>query len=417
MNNKNMSFAKMYIALSLLTFVIFMIISTGSLYFSKTAVSPYQSMKGLAASVSSQLFVNMMAMEVPMLSKDEEAGAFAKEQVMPFLFRYITNINPADPASILALEVPGMGNEQTVLLRSPSGMKDMTSPVEYAPPKEALQPSASNSGPHEEADEPANDAAPLPLGQEPDASEPQQQEAADDSSETPGIPRKTSGVKAFIYHSHNRESWLPELNILGGDFSDAYDDEINITLLGKRMAQKLEEHGIGAVHSDKDYPTEVKDYNWNFSYKYSLEEVQEAIASNPELEYFFDIHRDALGRDRSTVEINGVSYAQVYFVIGHRNPNWKQNEAFAAKIHERLEEQFPGISRGIWGKNHQSGHGEYNQSVSPNSILIEVGGPENTLEESYRTIDVLADVIAEIFWDAQEADAPLSIAENGADRT
>lgn len=421
-NNKFGSFTKLYITLSLLTFVIFMMISTGSLFLSHLAASPYQSMKGLAAAVSSRLFVDMMAMEVPMLKNDQEEAALTMEQVTPFLFRYLTKINPADPKSIIALEVPGISNEQTVLLRSARGSEGITSPIDYAPPREALQPSHPIIEPHEGSSEPGKSASPEsiespdPLESVEPVPEPADQ-GSEEGPEAPSVPRKTDGVKAFIYHSHNRESWLPELNKTGKDFSEAFDDEINITLLGKRMAEKLEDHGIGAISSDIDYPTEIEGYNWNFSYKYSMEVVQEAVAANPELEYFFDIHRDAQAWEKTTVEIDGVNYAQVYFVIGHRNPNWEKNEAFAAQIHERLEEEFPGISRGIWGKNQQSGHGEYNQSISPNSILIEVGGPENTLEESYRTIDVLSDVIAEIFWDAREVDAPLSAAGNGADNT
>lgn len=105
--------------------------------------------------------------------------------------------------------------------------------------------------------------------------------------------------------------------------------------------------------------------------------------------------------------IDNVDYAQVFFIVGHRNPGWQQNEKFASSIHERMEERYPGISRGVWGKSASTGHAEYNQSVSPNSILIEVGGPENTLEESYRTIDVLAEVIAEYILEAEKVDAPV----------
>lgn len=33
------------------------------------------------------------------------------------------------------------------------------------------------------------------------------------------------------------------------------------------------------------------------------------------------------------------------------------------------------------------------QNLSPNCILIEVGGNENTIEEVYNTIEVLADIL------------------------
>ncbi|NEU65245.1 stage II sporulation protein P, partial [Paenibacillus sp. ALJ109b] len=47
---------------------------------------------------------------------------------------------------------------------------------------------------------------------------------------------------------------------------------------------------------------------------------------------------------------------------------------------------------------------EYNQTLSPNSILIEIGGIDNTAAELERTSKVLADMIAEVYWDDQKVD-------------
>jgi stage II sporulation protein P len=78
--------------------------------------------------------------------------------------------------------------------------------------------------------------------------------------------------------------------------------------------------------------------------------------------------------------------------------------SFANQIHEKLEKEYPGLSRGIWGKTAATGNGEYNQSVAPESVLIEIGGVENTLKECYRTADVLAEAIAELYWESQDAE-------------
>ncbi|WP_368730606.1 stage II sporulation protein P [Mycobacterium tuberculosis] len=43
------------------------------------------------------------------------------------------------------------------------------------------------------------------------------------------------------------------------------------------------------------------------------------------------------------------------------------------------------------------GNGDYNQALSANSALIEIGGVENNLEENYRTITLLAKVMREIW--------------------
>jgi stage II sporulation protein P len=134
-----------------------------------------------------------------------------------------------------------------------------------------------------------------------------------------------------------------------------------------------------------------------------MKTVKEAIASSKDLKFFFDLHRDSQKRKYTTIDIKGKSYAQVYFIIGHKNPNWEKNEAFATKIHDALDKKYPGISRGIWGKTAASGNAEYNQSLATDSVLIEVGGVDNTLEESYRTADALAEVISEIYWAEEKA--------------
>ena len=205
----------------------------------------------------------------------------------------------------------------------------------------------------------------------------------------------------FIYHSHARESWFPELT--GGKTAESKSK--NITLLGKRLADQLEKRGIGSLHSSKDYPAAIKNYNWLLSYKYSKQTVLTAKADNKDLKFFFDIHRDSQRRNKTTVTINGIDYAQVFLIIGHANPGWEKNESFANQIHAKLEARYPGLSRGIWAKTTANGNGEYNQSLSPDSVLIEVGGVDNTLAESYRTIDALAKVISDMYWKDEKVDA------------
>lgn len=102
-------------------------------------------------------------------------------------------------------------------------------------------------------------------------------------------------------------------------------------------------------------------------------------------------------RERTTVEINGQTYARTFFIIGSRNNDYEQNLAFAEQFHNMIEEAYPGLSRGVAVKN-----ATYNQSLSQNKLLIEIGGIDNILEESYRTVQALAEVIADLYWDAEK---------------
>ncbi len=77
-----------------------------------------------------------------------------------------------------------------------------------------------------------------------------------------------------------------------------------------------------------------------------------------------------------------------------------------------MEAKFPGISKGIHAKSGE-GNGVYNQNFSPNSVLVEVGGVDNSLEECYRTADALAAAIAEVILNAEKVDAKPSPASDG----
>ncbi|MHA6484776.1 stage II sporulation protein P [Paenibacillus sp. strain BS8-2] len=197
----------------------------------------------------------------------------------------------------------------------------------------------------------------------------------------------------LIYHTHNRESYYPELK---AGAKDASSKTVNVTQVGKRLAASLEKLGLPSIHQTTDYPTTVTKFNYAYSYKYSKQTVVEALKDHKELTYLFDIHRDSQKRNKTTIEINGKAYAKILFVIGERNPNWKENKAFALKLHEALNAKYPGISRGVLSKGPGTGNAEYNQSLSPGSLVIEMGGVDNTLEESYRTADALAAVMKEL---------------------
>ncbi len=394
-----------FILLSISTLALIIVLGVGGIVQARWIHPPLSSIQGAAASLSGKFFSDMLAMEIPYLDEQQTKSSFSGDTIFSFALQLATNINPHDPKTLLASGVPGLAAEKTVNLRSAVGNPAFHEPADYAPPKNALEPSDLHV-----REEPSGRVAVtdenLPLDADRgDASDGPNgdSQGTEQPPVSPPLAASSDLVRAFIYHSHNRESYLPELEGKS-ELNEAFDDEINVTLLGKRMAARLKELGIGAASSNKDYSTAEPAYNWNYSYKYSLKTVKEAFASFPQLNYLFDIHRDSQPRELTTATINGKDYAQIYFIIGRRNPNWEENEAFANAIHSKLEEAYPGLSRGVWGKTASSGNAEYNQSQSENSILIEIGGPENSLEECYRTVDVLSNIIAEQIMEAERVD-------------
>jgi len=364
-----------FMVLSLCSMLFFVLFGAAGMARQGAAATPVKSMKGFAATVSSGFFGDMLEMELPFYTNRNEVETFTGKQISALLMRALTDINPNDPTSLLAGELPGLSANDAILIRKGIGTDADVGPEDNAP---------IHVDPSEGAFATPNPGTDAP-------------KATPSSEAHPGI---TDSKVVFIYHSHNRESWYPELK--DKDAKDPNSTTVNISLVGERLAQKLEKNGVGAMHSNVDYPKAIKDYRWELSYKYSMKTVKEAMASSKDLKFFFDIHRDSQKRKYTTIDIDGVSYAQVYFIIGHKNPDWEKNEAFATKIHNELEKRYPGISRGIWGKTAATGNGEYNQSLAPESVLVEVGGVENTLEESYRTADALAEVISDIYWEAEK---------------
>jgi stage II sporulation protein P len=191
------------------------------------------------------------------------------------------------------------------------------------------------------------------------------------------------------------------------DPDSASHPEVNVTKLGTKLQQELVDRGIGTDVDTTDTALGLKEKNWAYGKSYDITRpiVQEALAGNQHLNYLIDIHRDAGRKSSTTIEINGKSYAKLYFVIGKKNPNYEQNQKLANQIHEKLQEKYPGLSKGLFDPPAvATRNGLYNQDLSPNSMLIEVGGVDNTFEEMNRTLEVFADVFSEIYWDAEKVD-------------
>lgn len=419
-----LSMGRTFVLLVVGSLLFFLLLGLGGMAEQKINDSPVSSMKGFAGSVSSNFFIDMLGMELPHLNKEKAESTFSGENMTTFVFQMLTSVNPRDPKSLLAREMPGMGANDPVLLRHSAGNDNVVPPEDYNPPAETAgqtdkagqtntppaDPQKSETGKTGTATDSGKGAA-----QQPDASSGQVPDAGGKKGAGEGTPAKdnegsgqSSAVNSknksiLIYHSHPREAYNPLLSKTSDNPSSTSPAQ-NVMLVGSYMSKKLEQLGIGTAHSEQDYMTTVADYNYNFSYKYSRETVKAAMSQNSGMKYLIDIHRDSQGHSRTTKAINGKSYAQVFFIIGHGNKNWRKNEAFANSIHERLEKAYPGLSRGIWGKDSSMGNGEYNQSLSENSILIEVGGIDSTDQELKRTSEVLAQTIADVYYADQKAE-------------
>jgi stage II sporulation protein P len=288
------------------------------------------------------------------------------------MFKLATNIDPEDPRSYLGTGLPGLALFDTEIVTAGEGTNITNMPIESAPPFEVLKKE--------------REAAVKNVKQENGANE----------SKAPSTKGKEV---VFIYHSHSMESFLPHLEGVK-DSNDAWHSTLNITDVGEKLGKELEKRGIGTVVNTDNITNMVRKRGWNYndSYKMSEEVVTKAMAQNDDLNFLFDIHRDSQPRDITTVTINNKKYARPFFVVGEAHKGYEKNLKLANTLHDMLEKKYPGLSRGVFSKDKTQGNGVYNQDLSKNALIIEVGGYNNNMEELDRSAEALADAIAEYYW-------------------
>jgi stage II sporulation protein P len=333
------------------------------------------SQKGLAGrilhSISGQSLGTMLSQEVPMYAslapsaKTAEAGAYPKG-IASMLFYVFTDIDTANPLTLLGYQIPGMAVADFKLL-TPDPQYDV-------PPTD-----------HD-------------FGEIPPNLNPKPREKVE--------PIKSDKPLVYVYHSHNRESFLPEIGKT--DPNMAYDGEKNIELSGKWILEELKKCGIPGMQTAEDY----WQYPFQDAYDYSRKTVQKVLAEQKDLKLIFDIHRDAGERDVTTRKVNGEDYAAVYWIVGGGNPNHVKNAELATKLNEYMQKLYPGLSRGVWARPYNANFDtRYNQDLSPNMVLIEIGGPYNTLEEVQRTSVAIAKVTEAYLKDLQKLSTDVQVQE------
>lgn len=313
-------------------------------------------------------------------------AAIQQDQVTPSfsqrMVEMVTNISPEDPRSFLGRELPGFPYLNQRFVIGGSNQADEMLLVESAPPLEEVM-------------------------QDRQAIFIEREEKEEEPEETTEMIHQTEDKVVFIYNTHNRESFLPHLPDVTNP-NHAYHESVNITKASEHFAKALEKHGIKSLIDTTDFTQILHDKNWDYrrSYDASREVVKEVFQTNEQIEYVFDIHRDSLPGDKTTLEVDGKTYGKILFVIGAENRDYEKNLALATNLHERLEEKVPGLSRGVITKKGAGTNGLYNQDLLDQSLLIEVGGYDNELTHINHSLDVLADVFSEYYWEAEKVHQP-----------
>lgn len=222
----------------------------------------------------------------------------------------------------------------------------------------------------------------------------QHREHVDLSGEAPRI---------LIYHTHATEAYrqTPASSYVESGAWRTEEADKSVLAVGARLAALLkDEYGLNVLHDTTNHePPKL-----STSYSRSVETMRAYQTQYPSLSMFIDVHRDAYGSDEGKTDyliIDGKEVARVMFVVGTGEgatgngfgemPDFESNYALAAAVSAKLQGVDAQLARDIRVKT-----GRYNQHVSDQCLLAEVGHNMNTLEQALNAADDLAAAIADV---------------------
>lgn len=205
------------------------------------------------------------------------------------------------------------------------------------------------------------------------------------------IETKKENPTIYIYNTHQTEEYKPTSYL-------EYSVNPNVLMASYILEEQLSKKGHVVLVEEESVSKLRTTLGLNYagSYKVTRSMMENAKKNNPTLKYYIDLHRDSLTRDKTTLTVDGKGYAKILFIVGLENSNYQENLDFTNKISDLLNQKVKGLSKGIYKKEGPLVNGVYNQDFSNRVILIELGGNENTIDEVYRSLIVLGEVLDEV---------------------
>ena len=189
----------------------------------------------------------------------------------------------------------------------------------------------------------------------------------------------------YIYNTHTNEEYSYEKN-------DLYNITPTVLTASYILKNELENLGYKVIVEENNVTDILTSRNLTYdkSYEISRELLEKQKGNNSNIKYYIDIHRDSVKRNITTQVIDDKTYARCMFLLGLENKNYELNKEVMTTLNNYLEDNYKGLSRGIYEKKGIGVNGIYNQDYDKNVILIEVGGVDNTIGEVANTLKVIA---------------------------
>ncbi|MCQ5079535.1 stage II sporulation protein P [Gemmiger formicilis] len=214
------------------------------------------------------------------------------------------------------------------------------------------------------------------------------------------VEKNSDEPQLLIMHTHATESYQTWPDpVFDPDYTArSKNTALNMCAVGAEMARVLNAAGINTLHDATLYDAP----GYTDSYKRSRAGVQAYLEQYPSIKVVLDVHRDAIEdsdgtRVKPVCELDGESAAQVMIIAGCDNgasvplPDWRLNLRFAAAWEAEMEKAFPGLTRPVL-----CGYRFYNQDLTTGSLLIEIGGHANTLDEALCAARHAAEALAAV---------------------
>lgn len=185
----------------------------------------------------------------------------------------------------------------------------------------------------------------------------------------------------YIFNTHQTEEYA----------KTAYNITPTVVTASDILHDELKKLGLTSLVETRDVIKEVnkRGYDYSGTYTVSFENLKLRKKQNSSIEYYFDMHRDSVTGQAARVTINKKKYATVMFLIGANHDNYRQNLKNVKIMEKYLKKKYPGLVRETYIQRKWT----YNQWYSPKMFLVELGGPDNTLEEIYNTTKALSESI------------------------
>ena len=189
----------------------------------------------------------------------------------------------------------------------------------------------------------------------------------------------------YIYNTHDTEKYSVP-------FISDYSVTPTVKMVSYIFKEHLNNEGISVLVENKkikDYLTKHK-LNYYGCYDASRSYIKQASKNN-DFKILIDLHRDSVKYKQTLYTKDNKKYAKVMFVVTTKHKSYKKNLKFAEYLNSKLNQDYKGLSRGIYKRSDVI----FNQDLNDNAILIELGGVDNQIEELNNTLEILSKIIKE----------------------